>query len=137
MRKIDEQTFKTNMTTLALDGSEDYLASQKLTNLVGEEMLLFRKKLLVSKPAATLREVRSQMSKPEGVKRNPPENPITRCPTKGELYDGDREDLNQYEATWCSDDEFVIPRIPDIPDLDLDAPDDSTTPKTRRQQKMI
>ena len=31
------------MTTLSLGGSEDYLASQKLMNLVGEEMLLFRK----------------------------------------------------------------------------------------------
>ena len=71
------------MMTLALDGSEDYLASQKLMNLVGEEMLLFRKELIASKPAATLRELRSQMSKPEGVKRNLPKKTIIRFLAEG------------------------------------------------------
>ena len=31
----NEQTFKSNMMTLAFDGSEDHLASKKLTDLVG------------------------------------------------------------------------------------------------------
>ena len=34
----NEPTFKSNMMTLALDGSEDHLASNKLMNLVSEEM---------------------------------------------------------------------------------------------------
>ena len=43
--------FKTNMITLALDGSEDHLASRKLMDLIGKEMLEFRENLLSSKPA--------------------------------------------------------------------------------------
>ena len=35
----NEQAFKTNMMTLAFDGSEDHLASIKLMHLVGDEML--------------------------------------------------------------------------------------------------
>ena len=48
------------------------------------------------------------------------------------MYDGDREELDQDDASEnevYSDEEFVIPEISDIPDLDLDAADDSTTPK--------
>ena len=41
--------FKTNMITLALDGSEDHLASTKLMDLIGKEMLEFRENLLSSK----------------------------------------------------------------------------------------
>ena len=37
----NEQTFKSNMMTLVFDGRENDLASKKLINLVGEEMLIF------------------------------------------------------------------------------------------------
>ena len=36
------QTFKSNMMTLALDGSEDHFASKRVMDLVGKEMLVFR-----------------------------------------------------------------------------------------------
>ena len=54
------------MITLALDGSEDHLASKKLMDLIGKEMLEFREQTLSCKPAATLKELRVQMIKPEG-----------------------------------------------------------------------
>ena len=43
------------MITIALDGSEDHLASKKLMDLVGTEILEFQKMLLESKPVSTLR----------------------------------------------------------------------------------
>ena len=41
------------MITIALDSSEDHLVSKKLMDLVGTEMLEFRKKLLEKKPVST------------------------------------------------------------------------------------
>ena len=51
----NENVFKKNMITIALDGSEDHLASKKLMDLVGTEILEFQKMLLESKPVSTLR----------------------------------------------------------------------------------
>ena len=82
--------FKTNMITIALDDSEDHLASKKLMDLVETEMLEFRKKLLESKPVSTLNELRLQMIKPEGVRMKCPNNQDP--PDEGfELFDGDEE----------------------------------------------
>ena len=67
----NEQIFKSNMMTLAFDGSEDHLASKKLTDLVGEEMLIFRKHLLKSTTTALFKELRSTITKSEGVRYNP------------------------------------------------------------------
>ena len=64
----NEYVFKTNMITIALDGSEDHLASKKLMDSVGTEMLELRKKLLESKPVSTLKELPLQMVKSEGVR---------------------------------------------------------------------
>ena len=36
----NEQTFKSNMMTLAFDGSEDHFASKKLMDLVGEMLII-------------------------------------------------------------------------------------------------
>ena len=63
----NENFFKTNMITIVLDGSEDCLASKRLMDLVGTEMLEFRKKLLECKPVSTLKELRLQMIKREDI----------------------------------------------------------------------
>ena len=63
----NENVFRTNMVAIVFDGSEDHLASKTLMDLVGTEMLEFQKKLLESKPVSTLKELRLQMIKPEGV----------------------------------------------------------------------
>ena len=91
----NEFVFKTNMITLALDGSEDHLASRKLMDLIGKEMLEFRENLLSSKPAATLKELRAQMIKPEGLRMKGQTAKDKAPPDKGlELVDGDGEDLD-------------------------------------------
>ena len=66
----NKQAFKTIMTSIALDttGSEDHLASKKLIDLVGTEMKEFREKLLKTKPAESLKTLRSKIIKPEGVR---------------------------------------------------------------------
>ena len=63
----NENVFKTNRVKIALDNSEDHLASKNLMDLVGTQMLEFRKKLLESKPVSILRELQIQMIKPGGV----------------------------------------------------------------------
>ena len=50
----NENVFKTNMITIALDSSEDHLVSKKLMDLVGTEMLEFRKKFLEKKTSIHL-----------------------------------------------------------------------------------
>ena len=64
----NENVFKANMIAIALDGSEDHLTSKKLMDLVVTEILEFRIKLLENKPVSTLKELRLQMIKPEGVR---------------------------------------------------------------------
>ena len=92
----NEQTFKSNMMTLAFDGSEDHIASKKLMILVEEEMLIFREQLLTSTAPATTKELRSKITKPEGVRYNPKkgEAPIDKgC----ELFDADDGSLEKNE----------------------------------------
>ena len=50
--------YKKNMITIALDRSEDHLASKKLMDLVGEEMLAFREELLKSEPVSSLKDLK-------------------------------------------------------------------------------
>ena len=69
----NEQTFNSNMMTLAFDGSGDHFASKKLMDLVGE-MLIFREQLLTSTALATIKKRRSEITKPEGVRYSPKQN---------------------------------------------------------------
>ena len=88
---------------LAFDGSEDHLTSKKLTDLVGEEMLTFRKQLLRSTVPDTIMELQSQITKPEGVGNNPNkgEAPIDEgC----ELFDADDYSLEEIEEINSDDD---------------------------------
>ena len=48
-----EREFKSLFVTNELDGSEDYLVSDKLYALVGNEMVKFRTELMTSRPAKT------------------------------------------------------------------------------------
>ena len=64
-----EREFKSLFVTNALDGLEDYLVSDKLYALVGNEMVKFRTELMTSHPAKTLKEVIRKLIPPKGVKR--------------------------------------------------------------------
>ena len=52
-----------------IDGSEDCLVSYKMYALAGDEMVIFRKKLIASQPAKTLKEVTRKPSPPKSIKQ--------------------------------------------------------------------
>ena len=52
-----------------MDTSEDYLVSDKLYALVGNEMIKFRTELMTSRSEKTLKEVIRKLIPPKGVKR--------------------------------------------------------------------
>ena len=70
--KIEVDTkaaFKSLFVTTALDGSEDYLVSDRLFRLVGEDMKLFRDGLIQSEMPATLQEMIRKLLPPKGIRR--------------------------------------------------------------------
>ena len=68
--KVDtEKELKSLFVSKALDDSEDYLVSDKLYALIGEEMLKFRKDLMLPKPIKALKEVVRKFMHPKGINR--------------------------------------------------------------------
>ena len=78
--------FKTLFVTNALDGSEDFLVSDKLYALVGNDMIKFREQLMKERSAKTLREVIGKLIPPKGVKRKGSDEGI-------ELLDCEEEEI--------------------------------------------
>ena len=71
-KKIDgnfSEVFKQLFVTNDLNGSEDYLVSDKLFNLIGEEMKDFRKTLLDSNTPNTIQELIRQIIPRKGIQR--------------------------------------------------------------------
>ena len=64
-----KREFKSLFVTNALDGSEGYLASDKLFAVIGDEMVDFRKELMSQNSVNTLKEVICNLIPPKGVKR--------------------------------------------------------------------
>ena len=63
-----EREFKSLFVTNELDGSDDYLVSDKLYTLVGNEMVKFRTEQMTSHPPKALEEVIRKLIQPKGVK---------------------------------------------------------------------
>ena len=59
---------KNNFLLNAMDGSEDYLVTDKLMDLVGEEIIAFRTNLVSSTPPKSIRELVSSITPPKGVR---------------------------------------------------------------------
>ena len=67
--KIDvKPAFKLVQVTNALDGSEDYLVSDKIFGLVGELMTIFQAEVIVKPPPKTMNELINSLIPPNGVK---------------------------------------------------------------------
>ena len=64
------QVFKKLFVTNNLDGSEDYLVSDKLFSIIGREMKDFRDTLIKSDVPNNLQGVVKQLIPPKGIKRN-------------------------------------------------------------------
>ena len=65
-----KREFKSLFVTNALDGSEDYLVSNKLFALTGDEMIGFWKELMSQNFVKTLIEVIRNLLPPKGIRRN-------------------------------------------------------------------
>ena len=61
--------FKTLFATNSLDGSEDYLVSDRLFKLIGDSIVSFRKRLIESEIPASLPAVVKKLIPPKGIKR--------------------------------------------------------------------
>ena len=77
--------------TNALDGSKDYLVSERTMMLVGEKLI--RKQLKKAESLKNLKDVRKLITPPKGVKRKGEKTavPVDECE---ELFDCDGEELN-------------------------------------------
>jgi hypothetical protein len=88
--------FKQNLITLALDGSEDYIASDRLWKIVGQEMKAFRADLLKeTEGPKDLAELVERLIPPAGVRRksgDAPSGGAAPVDEGFELLDGEETD---------------------------------------------
>ena len=68
--KVDtKMAFKRLFVTNALDGSEDHLVSDKVFQLVGNEIKKFRETLMQEKAPKDLKEMLKTITPPKGIRR--------------------------------------------------------------------
>ena len=117
-RKVDvsfTEVFKELFVTNKLDGSEDYLVSDKLFALVGNEMKEFRKKLMESPPRDKIQKVINSIIPPKGIRRKNVEGT--------ELLDFSIEDA----TTSIEQDEPEVSEAEEESDVDDDQPEETST----------
>ena len=101
-----KKEFKSLFVTNSFDGSEDYLVSDKLFSLVGQEMVAFRKELMSSDSSKTLKEVIRKLIPPKGVKR--------KSNIEGsELVDCEGEEISEKEQEVEMEEMLLEEAIPD------------------------
>ena len=105
-----KREFKSLFVTNSLDGSEDYLVSNKLFSLIGEEMKTFRKELMSSNSSRTLKEVVRNLIPPKGV--------VRKSNVEGsELMDGEGDEISvegqqqEYEQVPDEEESDVIEAV--------------------------
>ena len=64
-----EQAFKNLGVTNALDGSEDHLISDRIYQLVGPNIISFRKKLLQEELPKSFDDLLKSITPPKGIRR--------------------------------------------------------------------
>ena len=94
--------FKSLWVTNALDGSKDYLVSERIIMLVGEKLKVFRKKLNKADSPKNLKDLLKLITPPKGVKKKGEKTAVPVDEGK-ELFDCDGEELN-HEPLLESDD---------------------------------
>ena len=79
--------------TNALDGSEDYLVSERIMMLVGEKLKVFRKQLNKAESPKNLKDLLKLITPSKGVKSKG-EKSVVPVDEDEELFDCDCEELN-------------------------------------------
>ena len=64
-----KKAFKSLFVTNALDGSEDHLVSDRIFELVGNEIKKFRENLMQEKAPKNLKEMLKTITPPKGIRR--------------------------------------------------------------------
>ena len=117
-RKVDvsfTEVFKELFVNNKLDGSEDYLVSDKLFALIGNEMKEFRKKLMESPPPDKIQKVSKSIIAPKGIRRKNVEGT--------ELLDFSKEDA----ATSIKQNEPEVSEAEEESDFDDDEAEETST----------
>ena len=94
--------FKSLWVTNTLDGSEDYLVSERILMLVGEKLKVFRKQLNKAESSKNLKDLLKLITPSKGVKRKGEKTAVP-VGEGEELFDCDGEELN-HESLLESDD---------------------------------
>ena len=115
--KVDcKAAFKSVFVTNELDGSEDHLVSNKLFNLVGQEMVSFREELMKEKSPKLLTELLKTITPPKGIKRKNGEGTeLLDCEGDEILELVEHEDLDLddgkiFEHFWYKQDVLFVPK---------------------------
>jgi hypothetical protein len=96
------EALKNNFLTNSFDGSEDYMVSDKLFELIGTEMLAFRAQMLQNRVPATLKDLLKTITPPKGVKRKGQKPGNQACP------DDEGEELFDCEGGEIQEEEMIL-----------------------------
>ena len=121
-----KREFKSLFVTNSVDVSEDYLVSDKLFTLIGDEMVDFRKELMSQNSVKNLIEVIYNIPPPMGITQN--------ANVKGsELLDSEGEEISFEEFQQeCDEDEVTENDLPVVEDNSEVA--DATTVQSKSDQ---
>ena len=106
LEKDYAKEFKSLWVTNALDGSEDYLVSERVYKLVGTRMIDFRNQLM--KTVSPKKQLLKMITPPKGVKRKYAEGSAAPVDEGDELFDCEGEEIETEtieEDTSTSDEE--------------------------------
>ena len=88
--------FKALWVTSALDGSEDYLVSERIIALVGNKMKTFCNDLMKKKSPKSLKDLMKLIMPPKGIRRKNLNNDLMVPPDGGDkLFDCERDELRE------------------------------------------
>ena len=103
----EERAFKTLFVTNAFDGSEDYLVSDKLFQLVVPQLLEFREKLMKkSKSPKSFQELLRQIIPPKGIRRKNLEG--------SEMFDCEDEEIEDEGVSDVDEDDAPEDQVPAV-----------------------
>ena len=93
LEKDYAKEFKSLWVTNALDGSEDYLVSERVYKLVGTRMTDFWNQLMKTASPKNLKQLLKMITPPKGVKRKDAEGSVVRVDEGDELFDCEGEEI--------------------------------------------
>ena len=113
LEKNYAKEFKSLWVTNALDGSEDYLVSERVYKLVGIRMIDFRNQLMKTASPKNLKQLFKMITLPKGVKWKDTEGSAAPVDEVDELFDCEGEEIETEtieEDISTSDEEDETPQ---------------------------